>query len=114
VVSADDVDVDGFVGHRGDKVVLGSRHAGVGARERLARANRVERALINRRAVDPADEDIEALRLQSADGVIDRRWAGRGGGSGCGQSERGGCQRARDEGGEEDLPHDSTFLVVCD
>ena len=62
----------------------------------------------------PADEDIEALRLQSADGVVDRGWAGRGSDSGCGQSEGGGCQRARDDGGEEDLPHDGTFLVFCD
>jgi hypothetical protein len=63
VVSAGDVDVDGLVCHRGDKVVLGSRHTGVGARERLARANRVERALVQRGAVDAAHDDLEALRL---------------------------------------------------
>ena len=114
MVSADDVDVDGLVGHRGDKVVVGSRHTGVGARERLARANRAERALVHRSGVDPAHDDLEALRLQLADGVIDGRWAGRGGGSGSGQSERGGCQRARCEGGEEDLLHGCTFLVFCD
>jgi hypothetical protein len=71
VVSAGDVDVDGLVSHRGDKVVLGARHTGVGAREHPARANRVERALVHRSAVDPAHEDIEALRLQSA--VVARR-----------------------------------------
>jgi len=110
-VSADDVDVDGLVGHRGDKVVLGARHTGVGARERLARANRVERALVHRSAVDPAHEDLEALRLQLADRVIDGRWARRCGRSGSGQSKRGGRQRARCEGSEEDVLH-CTFPVI--
>src|SRR3954454_8504668 len=44
-LSAGDVDVDRLVGHRGDKVVFGSWYTGIGARERLARANRAERAV---------------------------------------------------------------------
>jgi hypothetical protein len=75
-VSAVDVYVDGLVGHRSDKVALGSRHTGVGARECLARANRADRALVHRSGVDAAHDDLEALRLQLADRGIDGRWAG--------------------------------------
>jgi hypothetical protein len=102
-MSARDVDVDGLVGHCGDEVVGGARYTGIGARERLARANRAERALVHRSGVDAAHDDLEALRLQLADGGIDGRWASRGGGSGSGQSERGGSQCARCEGGDEDV-----------
>jgi len=110
-VSAGDVDVDGLVGHRGDEVVLGSGHTGVGPREGLARANRVERALVHRSGVHAADDDLVALRLQLVDRGIDGRWARRGARSGCGQCERGRCQCARGQGGQEDVLHCRAFLV---
>lgn len=91
--------------------VFGSRLTGVGARECRASANRAERALVHRSGVDAAHDDLEALRLQLADRGIDGRWAGRGGGSGSSQSERGGSQRARCEGADEDLLNFVPFFV---
>jgi hypothetical protein len=93
VVSAGDVDVDGLVGHGGDKVVVGSRHTGVGPQERLARANRAERALVHRSGVDPARSPgspatavvMVASTDDGPDGAAEAVPA---------RSERGGRQRA--------------------
>src|SRR5882757_10941880 len=102
-MSAGEVDVDGLADHRGDEVVPGSRitGSGIGARERLTRANRVDRALVQWGGAGAIHDDLQALRAQLVDRGIDRRWAGRGRVGGRGQSE--GCrgERAGSEGSDE-------------
>ena len=87
-VSAAHIDVDGLVGHRCYEVVVRPGYTGVGARERMARPNRVDRALVYLRGADAIHDDLEALRLQLADRGIDGRRAGRGGVRDSGQSQR--------------------------
>ena len=55
-----DVDVDGLVGHGSDDVIVGSRHARVGARVGLSGPDRVEGALVERCGADSIHDDVIA------------------------------------------------------
>ena len=72
VCSADHVDVDGLVRHSGDDIVVGAGNSRVGARVRLARPYRSDRALVQRGGAYTVDDDVVALGLRLADSAFRR------------------------------------------
>jgi hypothetical protein len=78
---------------------------------RLAGANRAESALPLRSYADAIHDDVEALRTQLVDRGIHGPRTGRGGVGGCCHSKRRCSQRARGEGGENQVLHGLAFLV---
>jgi hypothetical protein len=72
VCSAGHVDVDGLVRHSGADIVVGAGNSRVGARVRLARTYRSDRALVQRGGAYTVDDDVVALGLRLADSAFRR------------------------------------------